>query len=355
MGVKRRIKSVLNYKKPRFWVGLLALLLCVVVGVCFLTDPKEKIPSSIPVGSTTHKSVGFEMLYGEFKDGVPVINVQWQNDTLHKVCFGQQYEIYCNGKIVEPVEPMYWHLILNVLEPHKGHGEEINLRGYSFKENTTYRLEKEFYFEEEPNKKYRAFVDFSIDDNKDLEGTILNGEELIFENGMYSSIIYSDENMPDFLVKDNVLYINEKIPVNGQISYWYKAGDLKEFDLKKEGLGKWISTIGWDKGYSKENIIDNNQNAFKALNPDTHRIYYVLEQTDGDIFVTYGYSDTENIRWIFKMQKNYTNGSVADTKVGVNPYFEGTVLEVYENSILVEPFEGQDIRKTADKISVGKG
>jgi len=39
VGVKSRIKSVLNYKKPTLWVILAALILCVILAVCFLTDP----------------------------------------------------------------------------------------------------------------------------------------------------------------------------------------------------------------------------------------------------------------------------------------------------------------------------
>ena len=39
VGVKERVKSVMNYKKPAFWVILLAVIVCVVVAVCFLTDP----------------------------------------------------------------------------------------------------------------------------------------------------------------------------------------------------------------------------------------------------------------------------------------------------------------------------
>lgn len=38
-GVRQRIKNVLNYKKPAFWLILTALLSCVVLAVCFLTDP----------------------------------------------------------------------------------------------------------------------------------------------------------------------------------------------------------------------------------------------------------------------------------------------------------------------------
>lgn len=41
-GVKERIKSVLQYKKPALWVAVLAVVGCVVAGVCFLTNPKEQ-------------------------------------------------------------------------------------------------------------------------------------------------------------------------------------------------------------------------------------------------------------------------------------------------------------------------
>lgn len=39
VGVKGRIKSVLNYKKPAFWIIIVAVVASIVVGVCFLTNP----------------------------------------------------------------------------------------------------------------------------------------------------------------------------------------------------------------------------------------------------------------------------------------------------------------------------
>ena len=39
VGVKERVKSVMNYKKPAFWVVVLAVIACIVVAVCFLTNP----------------------------------------------------------------------------------------------------------------------------------------------------------------------------------------------------------------------------------------------------------------------------------------------------------------------------
>ncbi|MBR6257613.1 MAG: M56 family metallopeptidase [Lachnospiraceae bacterium] len=40
-GVKSRIKGILNYKKPAFWIIIIALAACVIVAVCFLTNPKK--------------------------------------------------------------------------------------------------------------------------------------------------------------------------------------------------------------------------------------------------------------------------------------------------------------------------
>ena len=41
VGVKDRVKLVLNYKKPSFWIVLISMAACVVVAVCFLTEPKS--------------------------------------------------------------------------------------------------------------------------------------------------------------------------------------------------------------------------------------------------------------------------------------------------------------------------
>lgn len=39
VGVKDRIKSVLNYKKPAFWIIVVAIVVSITVAVCFLTNP----------------------------------------------------------------------------------------------------------------------------------------------------------------------------------------------------------------------------------------------------------------------------------------------------------------------------
>ena len=44
VGVKERVKNVLNYKKPAFWVIVVAVIACGVVTVIFATNPVKKQP-----------------------------------------------------------------------------------------------------------------------------------------------------------------------------------------------------------------------------------------------------------------------------------------------------------------------
>lgn len=44
IGVKSRVKNVMNYRKPAFWIVLLALVVCIAAGVCFLTVPADDTP-----------------------------------------------------------------------------------------------------------------------------------------------------------------------------------------------------------------------------------------------------------------------------------------------------------------------
>lgn len=41
VGVKKRVREILNYKKPAFWVILVAIIACIIVAICFMTNPKN--------------------------------------------------------------------------------------------------------------------------------------------------------------------------------------------------------------------------------------------------------------------------------------------------------------------------
>lgn len=51
VGVKERIKGVMNYKKPAFWIIIFAVIACVAAAVCFLTNPADR--------PTEYKGMGY--------------------------------------------------------------------------------------------------------------------------------------------------------------------------------------------------------------------------------------------------------------------------------------------------------
>ena len=56
VGIKERVKSVMNYKKPAFWIILASALICAAAAVCFLTNPKTE--QSLPSGGDNVSDMG---------------------------------------------------------------------------------------------------------------------------------------------------------------------------------------------------------------------------------------------------------------------------------------------------------
>ena len=60
-------RQVLSYKKPAFWLVLLAVVVCVGAAVCFLTDPKDcLLYTSLPANL---KVIGKDTFKDNFREG----------------------------------------------------------------------------------------------------------------------------------------------------------------------------------------------------------------------------------------------------------------------------------------------
>ena len=63
VGVKNRVKTILNYKKPAFWIVVVAIVTSIAVAVCFLTNPikenKKGNDSSKPTNTSSGSSQNF--------------------------------------------------------------------------------------------------------------------------------------------------------------------------------------------------------------------------------------------------------------------------------------------------------
>ena len=49
VGVKKRVKNVLDYRKPGFWIIMIAVVICIILAVCFLTDPDTPDMNVLPL------------------------------------------------------------------------------------------------------------------------------------------------------------------------------------------------------------------------------------------------------------------------------------------------------------------
>lgn len=68
-GVKGRVKGVLNYRKPAFWIIVIAVVVIIVAAVCFLTNPKridpsEKKPPELMIESDNSDTMLRASMYG---------------------------------------------------------------------------------------------------------------------------------------------------------------------------------------------------------------------------------------------------------------------------------------------------
>ncbi|MGM9601878.1 MAG: M56 family metallopeptidase [Faecousia sp.] len=88
VGVKQRIQGILNYKKPSFWVILVTLLICLAVGVGFLTNPERKgdylIVKSSQTKPTKPQTAEFKINTGTFIHTTTIYTELWRNGVCEK-------------------------------------------------------------------------------------------------------------------------------------------------------------------------------------------------------------------------------------------------------------------------------
>lgn len=103
-GVKQRIKNVLSYKKPAFWIIAVALVLCIAASVCFLTNPIDNT-LDIKTASYVEKQIIAQespTLYHEandfFADSYKVLSVKKRGNSteIYMVALYENY-VYKNG------------------------------------------------------------------------------------------------------------------------------------------------------------------------------------------------------------------------------------------------------------------
>lgn len=99
IGVKERVKSVMNFKKPTFAIMILSVLACIIVSVCFLTNPKENSNYDKYLQDTGNSNTEKQTHEYSFHGGNEEISNSISNSLIYR-----EYEIgteYSAGSIIE--------------------------------------------------------------------------------------------------------------------------------------------------------------------------------------------------------------------------------------------------------------
>ncbi|MDF2685851.1 MAG: antirepressor regulating drug resistance protein, partial [Clostridia bacterium] len=84
VGVKQRVKNILNYKKPAFWVLIAAILSCIAVAVCFMTGPKNN----------GDKLLGATYRVQDIMYEAPIYSFAYTIETAPEYCISADYALY---------------------------------------------------------------------------------------------------------------------------------------------------------------------------------------------------------------------------------------------------------------------
>lgn len=180
VGVKDRIKSVLNYKKPAFWVIVTAVLASAVVAVCFMTDPlKNDTDRNYYVltqeSSATIDGIGLEITDILTTGDKPYLNVRWINTTETDATFGEEFYIYryVNGewKDCRTTDNYYYTLEAFLLPKSNYVFKEYSLSNIEFPKEGLYRFKSKCNID---GKEEKVLVDFELTEQayNSLETTV---------------------------------------------------------------------------------------------------------------------------------------------------------------------------------------
>lgn len=125
IGVKNRVRSVLNYKKPAFWISVVAVIVCAVTAVCFLTNPRNDTELKNGV-------FGVEKWYFDYVIGEDRANKEQMNWQIHIDDAGVVTSLAADdgtwverGKLEAVSDPSVWELVKEKLPFYYRH---LNVR-----------------------------------------------------------------------------------------------------------------------------------------------------------------------------------------------------------------------------------
>ena len=311
VGVKERVKGVLNYKKPAFWIILIAIIACIVLAVCLMTDPKNSFMinrSEVETVSYFNTFIGDDC-QGEL-NAAQIDEMVDRFSAVSKVKRSSQYE---------GMTPGYQLCVL------LKDGSYLYANGYHATDDMVEIISKgERYSVSDPEfAKYlrnvcsRGDISPAQEDNINDPpfGHYYTVQEIRYEvkrSGGNTSI-----PLPEYcLSSDKNLLILEDLNSNN----WLNAGTFTEVVLSKDTFDQYFDPDGKTLA---ANMRRNNAKAWQVIVSDLpdSLFYYLFLQKDGEVYLTRGYydagekddpnSDDTRISYVFLLKEDSTKSETA--------------------------------------------
>ena len=340
VGVKERVKSVMNYKKPAFWVIILAVIACVIVAVCFLTNPKQDrytLRIVVPAGSQ-EEFVYTDEEVSTVRNSIKIWSGDGLGDTevllfpVNKTAeTGYTATYITHGMPVEfDAEKDTWFKI--GVNMQNSTNEDIIV--YVEVENVEVRIVDEInsviewfdYLETPDEMKWDGSLEISLTEFPDVTFRWTYGEMLAVK-GSKSTSLYT--GMPIW----NAYFC----------------------DLTGDGLPELCSSISWGSG-----MIDNRVIIYDYANGVSYELYdrgcfdFTLRfnEADGYLYVDKKKYNTDELvetgRLVFKNNSIQIEGFSNEA----HQVFQAEILEIHGGHYLVKPVEGSWELNSADRMEV---
>ena len=340
VGVKERVKSVMNYKKPAFWVIIIAVIVCVGVAVCFLTNPKQDrytLRIVVPAGSQ-EEFVYTDEEVSTVRNSIKIWSGDGLGDTevllfpVNKTAeTGYTATYLTHGMPVEfDAEKDTWFKI--GVNMQNSTNEDIIV--YVEVENVEVRIVDEInsviewfdYLETPDEMKWDGSLEISLTEFPDVTFRWTSGEMLAVK-GSKSTSLYT--GMPIW----NAYFC----------------------DLTGDGLPELCSSISWGSG-----MIDNRVTIYDYANGASYELsdrgYFDFtlrfHEADGYLYVDKRKYNTDELvetgRLVFKNHCIQIEGFSNEA----HQVFQAEILEIHDGNYLVKPVEGSWELNSADRIEV---
>ncbi len=332
VGVKDRVKSVLNYKKPAFWIIIVAVIANITVAVCFLTNP---------VNSSIYNS-RYETGKCLYSYVVSADKETKSNELVFDITSdGKVYKTFGVGTTDE----------LGVLKESDYTAEDFEaaIKNQDAKLNignikNAYELSDCIFLQKSNGTVYlvqffsdgRIMSVFKLNkiDKNDIQNGPYKLSEEIYFNGSYSYV-------PNF-ENDRI-----EIRTNGGMHIYHFTGEVlstgaryEEVKLNKENFSALFDNIEiWSDNQNHNDLLKNNKKAWFHNTPDDigGYPYMLLLQKDGTLYMTFvdfKNGEPTTVRYIYELDytSNVENGFNIFDNISKEYYDLGYSLQVVVES-----------------------